>query len=149
LQGDSSNAGWMSGVGTTLMRFVTEVERRNLSTVQYMLKGGDVHANISYLGIYPLHLAVEQGDADMAAVLLKFGADVTKGPNGANAKNAEDLARSMRDDPKSKYRQEAAAIVEMIDEEEMIAATGTEKGTVVVTIAINAMNRRKMNWAGI
>jgi len=41
------------------------------------------------------------------------------------------------------------AIVEMIDEEEMIAATGTEKGTVVVTIAINAMNRRKMNWAGI
>ena len=34
-----------------------------------------MNPNMNYLGVYPLNLCLEQGDIDMAAVLLTAGAD--------------------------------------------------------------------------
>ena len=85
-----------------------------------MIKGGVASPNCNYIGVYPLSLAVEGGDVDMAAVLLTAGADCTLRPNGPQAKDALGLATSMRDDPKCKYRHEAAVILEMMNDKEAL-----------------------------
>ena len=52
-----------------MMRFMTSVERRDVAQVQHQLLGGYANANSNYLGVFPLHLAIEHGDVDMYLVL--------------------------------------------------------------------------------
>ena len=106
--------------GAYMMRFMTAVDNRDISAVQQQLLAGYVKADSNYLGVFPLHLAIENGDVDMAAVLLTAGADVTLKANGKNKKDALGLATAMRDDPKCKFRQEAAVIVEIINDKEAL-----------------------------
>lgn len=77
-----------------------------------LLKGVD--ANLNYLGIYPVHLAVEQADVNMVALLLTAGADPLLKANGKNVRNATQLAETMAADPKCKHREEARLIMELI-----------------------------------
>ena len=116
---------------------MTSVERRDVAQVQHQLLGGYANANSNYLGVFPLHLAIEHGDVDMAAVLLTAGADVTLKSNGKNAKDALALATWMRDDTKCKFRQEAAVIVELMNDKEALKRRFDD-----VQIAINKQNAK-------
>jgi len=104
--------------GAYMMRFMTEIEKGHANIVQQQLLSGNVHANQSYLGIYPLIFAVEQLDIDIAVLLLTAGADVTLKPKdlGKHGRNALELATEMRDDPKGKDREKAAEIVKVLSD---------------------------------
>ena len=120
------------------LAFVTEVESGNLLSVQnLLLKGFD--ANTNYLGVFPLVLATEQGDADMAALLLTAGADPLLRGNGKNVKNAGQLADSMATDPKCQLRAEAKLILELINDPAVLKARFNK-----VQEKVQAQHKREM-----
>lgn len=95
------------------MTFITQVENRNVSYVQQELVAKRADANRAYLGIYPFSLALEQGDVDMCAVLLKHGLNLTTQAN----ENAIKHATKMRGTANAKYREEAAAVLAIVKDE--------------------------------
>lgn len=99
------------------LRFHTEVEQGNVNSVQQLILQGVASANENYLGVFPLDLAVEKGDIDMAAMLLTAGADPTRKGNGKNRKSAEELARELAKDKKDKRCEAAKRIVKFIEDE--------------------------------
>ena len=101
------------------MVFVSSVESKNISEVMHMVKNG-ANVNANYLGVFPLNLAIELGDCDMAAVLLTAGADPLLQPNGKRAKNAVMMCEAMLEDKKCKFRTEAAIVLELINDPEKL-----------------------------
>jgi len=102
-----------------MMRFMSEIEKGNANIVQQQLLSGNVKANQNWMGIYPLVMAVEQADIDIVVILLTAGADITLKPKdlGKQGRNALELATEMRDDPKGKFREKAAAIVKVLSDQ--------------------------------
>ena len=98
-----------------MLRFMNELESKNYAQVQNMLKNGTVKCNQSYVGVFPLNMAIESGDPDMVAILLTAGAPPEAKGNRNIDKDATQLATAMRDDKKGKYRKEAAEILELLD----------------------------------
>ena len=96
------------------MRFLAEVESGNVMTVQHQLLSGYTHANVCYLGVYPLHLAIEQGDHDMAVLLLYAGAKTDLKPNGKDKLTALELTTMMAKDKKHKHQEMAAKILPLM-----------------------------------
>ena len=70
------------------MAFVTEVESGSVARVYHLLVNKGCSPDLNYLGVYPIVLAVEGGDIDMACLLLKFHADPMLKANGAQSLNA-------------------------------------------------------------
>ena len=85
------------------MRFMAEVEKGDCMTVQHQLLSGYTHANVCYLGVYPLHLAIELGDHDMCVLLLYAGAKTDLKPNGKDKKTALEMATEYSKDKKHKF----------------------------------------------
>ena len=105
----------------TPMTLVHAIEKRDVASARHIL--GYVDVNCNYLGVYPIRLAIENGDCDMVALLLTAGADVTSKPKGItknkfNDMDALGLAEYFRDDPKGQYRMEGAIIVELMNDPE-------------------------------
>ena len=104
------------------LRFLNDIEKRNVYQVQLALKMGYVNPNLNYLGVFPLHLAIENGDVDITAVLLMAGADpLLKSKPGVDTSKkitcGAELADAMaKEGSKSEYRVEAAIIAEMIND---------------------------------
>lgn len=103
------------------MRFFYVVENKNYSDAQSMLRRNVCSPNMCYLGVYPLNVAVENGDVDMVSILLSAGADAKKkgtGPATEAAKTAEELATAMSKDKKCKLKDEAALILKLMSDKE-------------------------------
>lgn len=100
------------------MSFLSDVEGRKAGSVWEQIKDGSVDVNRSFVGVYPLTMAVEQGDVDTVAVLLTFGADPEMTLRGARTKTVTELCKQMAQDKKGKYRAEAAIMLEMIKDKE-------------------------------
>lgn len=109
----------MMGGATKGLQLVTDIERRRHHTVWQMLRNG-YSPNLNYMGVIPLNLAVENGDPDMVALLLKAGADINMKANKSTT--ARELAEQMRDDPKCQYRAEAAVCLEILDDPQKLEA---------------------------
>mmetsp|Transcript_1454 Transcript_1454/g.3600 ORF Transcript_1454/g.3600 Transcript_1454/m.3600 type:complete len:156 (-) Transcript_1454:63-530(-) len=107
------------------LKFLNDIQNRNVLQVQLAMRKGHANPNQNYLNVFPLNLAIEQGDVDMAAVLLKFGADPLLKSNPKNDKkitNGSELAESMARDPEGKYRAESAIIAELINDPKLLDA---------------------------
>ena len=101
------------------LKFLNDIEKGSVYQVQMSLKRGYADPNKNYLNVFPLNLAIEQGDVDIAAVLLMAGADPLIKSNPKNTIKitcAAELADSMAKDPKEKFRVEAAIIAELIND---------------------------------
>mmetsp|Transcript_2930 Transcript_2930/g.5723 ORF Transcript_2930/g.5723 Transcript_2930/m.5723 type:complete len:156 (+) Transcript_2930:48-515(+) len=101
------------------LKFLYDVEKSKVFHVQRALRMGHANPNKNYLNVFPLNLAIEQGDVDMVAVLLKFGADPLLKSNPRNDRkitNGVELATAMAQNPDAKYRVEAAIILELMND---------------------------------
>ena len=127
--------------GAYVLNFFGAIENGNLSVVQSQLLSGNANANMNYLGVYPLTLAIEQGNVDMCALLLTAGADPKKKANTAKH-NAETLVQAMRDDPKHKFRIEANMISQLMSDKEALKARFDE-----VQLKISKENNRDLKRA--
>jgi len=93
-----------------------------------MLKNGD-DPDLDWCGVQPLHLAVEQGDVDMAAVLLNWKAKPDRGKRLAEALAAKEGHR---------LQSKAKAILKFMGDPK--ACTEHVEG--VVDVKIQAANAR-------
>jgi len=94
------------------------VARNHVAVSHLLVKGYNPNAN--HLGAMPLSLAVENGDIDMAAMLLNAKADPdTKAL--ANLPSARKMAEDMAKDSKCKYQSEAKQIVAIINDPILMA----------------------------
>lgn len=114
-----------AGMGSIGMRFLSDVQQSKVGSVQMLLRKGQVNPNMNYLGVYPLNLCLEQGDIDMAAVLLTAGADplIKSDPlNRPDKKitNSMEFAEMIAKDKKHKYAMEAKVMLEMFNNEEKL-----------------------------
>lgn len=112
-------------MGSIGMRFLSDVQQSKVGSVQMLLRKGQVNPNMNYLGVYPLNLCLEQGDIDMAAVLLTAGADplIKSDPlNRPDKKitNSMEFAEMIAKDKKHKYAMEAKVMLEMFNNEEKL-----------------------------
>ena len=125
-----------------MMRFMNEVESKNYFQVHQFLKTNVVASNQGYLGVYPMNLAIENGDPDMVAILLAAGAPPdAKGNRIGVDKNAVELATAMK--KKGKFEKEMDEILELLD-----SAAKDKKKLVeryeLVQVKVKAMEKKDM-----
>jgi ankyrin repeat protein len=125
--------------------FVMAVESGNLARVQHILLQNAADVNGQYLGVLPLQLAVQQGDVDMAALLLTAGADPTVKPN--QRKDTHGLiADIIKEGPKTqKHWKEVKLIKELIENPKKCKAHHEEAQKRV--LAQNAKDLRRAKYA--
>lgn len=96
------------------MYLVQTVESGRHNAVFSMLRDGE-EPNCNWLGVVPLHLAIEEGDVDMVTLLLKFGAN----PEYSGSK-ATILATKMSKDPKEEKKAKGQLILKLMKDPKFV-----------------------------